>query len=201
MDPDRDPRKRAGSALIAALIARVRRFLKPPRILRPTRAGWLFFVIVFGVGFAAQGFEASSYYRRNDASRNPRAAFIFEGIEDERIGDFGSLGGGAAGEEIDRYDVRLGSPRHALVVASSEAHDEYMLRTKEEFLTTVLPFQDPKIRADMVFFECPNGGAVFSTGSIAWAGALAHNHYDNNVAAVTANVLRRFIDARAFEEW
>lgn len=154
-----------------------------------------------GVGFAAQGFEASSYYRRNDASRNPRAAFIFEGIEDERIGDFGSLGGGAAGEEIDRYDVRLGSPRHALVVASSEAHDEYMLRTKEEFLTTVLPFQDPKIRADMVFFECPNGGAVFSTGSIAWAGALAHNHYDNNVAAVTANVLRRFIDARAFEEW
>ena len=51
----------------------------------------------------------------------------------------------------------------------------------------------------MVFFECPNGGAVFSTGSIAWAGALAHNNYDNNVAAVTANVLRRFIDEQPFE--
>ena len=50
------------------------------------------------------------------------------------------------------------------------------------------------IRADMVFFETPNGGAVFSTGSIAWAGSLGHNGYDNNVARITGNVLRRFID-------
>lgn len=49
MDPERDPRQRPGSALIA----RLRRWLRPPRVLRPTRAGWLFFVIIFGVGFAA----------------------------------------------------------------------------------------------------------------------------------------------------
>lgn len=29
------------------------RWLQPPRRLRPTRAGWIFFLLVFGVGFAA----------------------------------------------------------------------------------------------------------------------------------------------------
>jgi hypothetical protein len=30
-------------------------------------------------------------------------------------------------------------------------------------------------------------GTVFSTGSIAWCGALSHNDYDNNVARITGN--------------
>ena len=54
------------------------------------------------------------------------------------------------------------------------------------------------VRADMVFFECPNGGAVFSTGSIAYAGSLAHNGYDNAIAQITGNVLRRFRDPAPF---
>jgi N,N-dimethylformamidase len=51
----------------------------------------------------------------------------------------------------------------------------------------------------MVFFETPKGGAVFSTSSISWAGALAHNGYDNNVSRITANVVKRFIDPKPFE--
>ena len=47
--------------------------------------------------------------------------------------------------------------------------------------------------ADMVFYENLSGGAVFSVGSIAWAGSLSHDGYRNNVATITANVLRRFI--------
>jgi uncharacterized protein (DUF58 family) len=35
------------------LRARIARWLRPPRALRPTRAGWLFFAITLGVGFAA----------------------------------------------------------------------------------------------------------------------------------------------------
>jgi N,N-dimethylformamidase len=50
----------------------------------------------------------------------------------------------------------------------------------------------------MVFYETPGGGAVFSTSSIAWAGALAHNGYDNNVSRLTENVVRRFLDPRPF---
>jgi N,N-dimethylformamidase len=50
----------------------------------------------------------------------------------------------------------------------------------------------------MVFYETPNGGAVFSTNSIAWAGALAHNGYQNNVSHLTENVIRRFLDPTQF---
>ena len=48
------------------------------------------------------------------------------------------------------------------------------------------------------FFETAAGGAVFSTGSIAWCGSLSHNRYDNNVARITGNVIRRFLDPAPF---
>jgi N,N-dimethylformamidase len=151
-----------------------------------------------GVGFGSEGFDASSYYHRAPDSHDPRAAFIFAGIgADEPIGDFGSIGGGAAGLELDIADRRLGTPPHALILAASERHSNVYVPTAEEVPATypgMDGLQDPKVRADMVFFETPNGGAVFSTGSIAWAGSLAHNGYANNVARITGNVLRRFLD-------
>lgn len=159
--------------------------------------------LLVGVGFAAQGFDRASYYRRTPASFEGRASWIFDGVESpEIIGDYG-VGGGAAGQEIDRFDLALGSPPHAVVLATSEAHTEEMLRTKEELLATRMPGFDPKIRADVVFFETPKGGAVFSTGSIAWYGALAHRgpggeRYDNDIARITTNVLRRFLDPTPF---
>ena len=152
-----------------------------------------------GIGFAAQGFDRSSYYRRLPGSHDLRAAFAFEGVEEkEIIGDYGRIGGGAAGQEIDRCDLALDSPRHTLVLATSEGHTPAMLRTKEEFLVTMPWFEDENVRADMVFFECPSGGAVFSTGSIAYAGALAHNGYDNDIYRITTNVLERFVDPEPF---
>jgi len=42
---------RAGSG--PPLSERLRRWLRPPRKLRPTRAGWIFCALTFGVGFAA----------------------------------------------------------------------------------------------------------------------------------------------------
>ena len=59
--------------------------------------------------------------------------------------------------------------------------------------------QNPYVRADMVFFETPNGGAVFSTGSIGYAGSLFENHYNNNIAKLTGNVLTRFVDPAPFK--
>ncbi len=52
MDRAGDPRPGSGSPL-ERVAERVRRFLRPPRTLRPTRAGWLFFALTFGVGFSA----------------------------------------------------------------------------------------------------------------------------------------------------
>lgn len=152
---------------------------------------------IVGVGFASEGFDANSYFQRAAGSFDPRAAFIFEGVgRDERIGDFGYLGG-AAGLELDIADTSLGTPPHALVLAQSVEHSNVYALTPEE-LISAQPGTDgiehPKVRADMVFFEMPNGGAVFSTGSIAWASALAHDGYRNNVARITGNVLKRFID-------
>jgi N,N-dimethylformamidase len=44
----------------------------------------------------------------------------------------------------------------------------------------------------MVYFETPNGGAVFSVGSITFCGSLFHNGYRNNISRIVDNVLRRF---------
>jgi len=38
---------------MARALARIGRWLRPPRKLRPTRAGWMFLLITFAVGFAA----------------------------------------------------------------------------------------------------------------------------------------------------
>lgn len=154
-----------------------------------------------GVGFIAQGFDASSHYRRRPESRDPRAAFIFAGIEDEILGDFGHLGGGAAGDEIDACDVSAGSPPHTLVLASSENHTNAFHMANDAVLVpngATNALQSARVRADMVFFECPSGGAVFSTGSIAYVGSLAHNGYDNTISRLTRNVLDRFLDPAPF---
>jgi N,N-dimethylformamidase len=150
-----------------------------------------------GIGTTATGFDASSYYRRRPESHDPRVAFMFDGVEEEIVGDFGSSGGGAAGDEIDRADFRLGTPAHALIVARSEKHTRYYNVVPEE--TT---YHHPTINgeeakycyADMVYYECLNGGAVFSTGSITWGASLAWSNYQNNVSRITENVLRRFAD-------
>ena len=157
---------------------------------------------IAGVGFIAQGFDRGSPYRRRPEADDPRAAFIFEGIDDEVVGAHGICLGGAASMEIDRVDSRLGTPAHALVVASSELHSNMYELTPEAMLMShpmTDATQNPDVRADMVFFETPNGGAVFSTGSIGYAGSLVTDDYQNDIARLTENVLRRFMDAAPFE--
>ena len=154
-----------------------------------------------GIGMVSQGFDISAPYRRMQASRDPRAAFVFEGVEDEIIGDFGLSGGGAAGLELDAVDHALGTPEHVLVLASSERYTDVYLMTPEDMLDPVPGLGGTEadiIRSDMVFFETANGGAVFSTGSIAWAGSMAWNGYNNHVAVITSNVLRSFLNPKPF---
>ena len=49
-----------------------------------------------------------------------------------------------------------------------------------------------RVRADLVYLPYPAGGAVFSVGSCSWCGSLSTDGYDNDIARITANVLRRF---------
>jgi len=155
--------------------------------------------VMAGVGMCSQGFDICSYYRRRPDSFKPEVGFIFKGVKPgELIGNFGLVGGGAAGIEIDRVSFELGTPRNAFWLASSENHTDTYQLTAEELPETYPGLggqEQGLVRADMVYFRTPNGGGVFSVGSMAWAGSLAHNNHVNNVSRITANVLKRFADA------
>jgi N,N-dimethylformamidase len=165
---------------------------------------------IVAVGTSAAGFDRAVPYKRMPDSQDPRVRFIFEGIgADELIGDQPNLQTrwGAAGYEIDRFDHELGTPASALLLASSVGFSDAYRPMLDEVLW-FMPGRDghrtddPQVdgephrfvRSDMAYLEYPSGGAVFSVGSIAWRGGIAHNGYDNTVSRVTRNVLRRFAE-------
>ena len=153
-----------------------------------------------GVGMAASGFDVGLPFLRTPASHDPRAAFIFADVGDEPIGANGLMMGGAGGLEVDRADAALGTPPHALVVATVAGFSDSYTRAVEEVTQadgTQGGTTDPDVRGDMVFFETPHGGAVFAAGSITWTSSLSANGYDNPVSTITGNVLRAFAAA----EW
>ncbi|GIT26247.1 MAG: hypothetical protein CM1200mP41_22910 [Gammaproteobacteria bacterium] len=155
-----------------------------------------------GVGFTSQGNFVGSYYRKTANATNPRASWIFEGIDDDILGDFGLSGGGAAGFEVDRAEPRFGTPANALILASSEGHSDFFMAVPEEMMTPLANLADAPmdqlIRSDMVFFETPSGGAVFSVGSITFCGSLPHNKFDNNISTLLRNVINRFVEPDPF---
>jgi N,N-dimethylformamidase len=158
---------------------------------------------IVGSGFSAQGFDIPSPgYALVPGVRESRAGWIFDGVDTGVIGEYGLILGGAAGDEIDRVDSRWGTPPHAIVLASSQGrHTDFMQITVEDIPVThpnVRGTLSDDVRADLVFMETGSGGAVFSVGSMNWAGSLSHNGYDNDIARVTGNVLRRFRDPEPF---
>jgi N,N-dimethylformamidase len=143
-----------------------------------------------GVGMAAQGFSRSAPYLKGPDATDPLGSFVFADVDAEVFGQVGTLGNGASGYEIDRYDPDLGSSIATFLLASSQGHAGDMMRTKEEMLSFVPPFTDRKARSDMVL--SPHGqGAVFAVGSMTWIGSL---HDDVSVSKITSNVIKRFVD-------
>jgi N,N-dimethylformamidase len=111
--------------------------------------------------------------------------------------------GGPAGFEIDRADPDLGTPPHAVVVATARGFSDGYQGAVEDIMTA-----DSRqggsvselVRSDIVFFETPAGGAVLSTGSIAWCGALRdRDGRESAVGRLTGNVLDRFADPAPFD--
>ena len=150
-----------------------------------------------GVGFASQGFDIGRPYRRTEASYCRRARFIFAGVEEELIGDCPALvcRHGAASFEVDRVDHDLGTPIHALVLATATDFSDSYQGVVEDAPVMAPVYggtTDPNVRADMVFYETPKGGAVFSVGAIGFCSALSCNRYDNNVSTILENVVRHF---------
>ena len=160
---------------------------------------------LLGVGFAAQGFDRNAPYYINP-DLDPQAAFVFDGIDatDGKFGDHPSLvlRHGAAGFELDRADYLLGTPAGTLHLASTRNADfsdsyqhvveEIMMSNSRQGATV-----NELVRADMVIVPYPQGGAVFSVGSISWCGGLSVDDYGSDVSVITGNVLDAFLR----EDW
>jgi N,N-dimethylformamidase len=153
-----------------------------------------------GISFSSQGRHLGFPFVTTPAIDDPRVAFMTHDCTlppGTVFGDSGYMGGGAAGFELDSVNAKYGTPPNALVVAKGVViHPDYGW-VNEDMLTHrhPLPPQDWSC-ADMTFFETPAGGAVFSVGSMTYAGSLPMN---TPISRLTANVLRRFIDPTPFE--
>jgi hypothetical protein len=124
---------------------------------------------LLGVVFTPAGMMTGAPYRVADASH---WVFAGTGLRDGDL--FGEkclhrrCPGGASGHETDK--VSASSPANVRLLAKGLNPDGS--------------------GAEMVHFDTPGGGAVFSAGSICYVSSLP---VDENVSKITANVLRRFL--------
>ncbi len=125
---------------------------------------------LLGVVFTPAGIMTGAPYRVVDASH---WAFAGTGLHNGDIFGDKSLHrrcpGGASGHETDK--VSASSPRNVHRLAKGLNPDDG--------------------GAEMVCFDTPSGGAVFSVGSICYPSSLP---IDDRVSQVTTNVLRRFLE-------
>ena len=159
----------------------------------------------FGVHCNGMVFTGSSPYIKTKDAENPRVSWMFKGTtEGDSFGEYGidQVRGGAAGFEVDAADYTRGTPRNALIIAEGNSFEG----TVEDLVLSQLPLGifyhpaegEPVAKASMTFFETPNGGAVFTTGSITWISSTLENNYQNDIAIITKNVIDRFLDASPF---
>jgi N,N-dimethylformamidase len=125
---------------------------------------------LLGVVFDPRGIMTAAPYRVVEGGH-----WIFSGTG-LRTGDvFGEKSlhmrcpGGASGHETDK--ISPSSPKNVQLLAKGMNPDEG--------------------GAEMVCFDTPSGGSVFSVGSICYPSSLP---VDEHVSGITANVLRRFLE-------
>jgi hypothetical protein len=125
---------------------------------------------LLGVVFDPSGIMTAAPYRVEDGHH-----WVFKGTG-LRTGDhFGQrslhmrVPGGASGHETDK--ISKSSPKNVKRLAKGLNPDNG--------------------GAEMVIFDAPNGGMVFSVGSICWPSCLP---IDDGVSRITANVLRKFLE-------
>ncbi len=124
---------------------------------------------LLGVVFTYDGIMTSAPYRVKDAGH-----WVFAGTELKNGDLFGEASlhrrcpGGASGHETDKISAH--SPKNVHLLAEGTNPDNG--------------------GAQMVIYDTPSGGRVFSVGSITWPSSIL---VDDAVSKITANVLRRFL--------
>ncbi|MBI3866430.1 MAG: carboxypeptidase regulatory-like domain-containing protein [Planctomycetia bacterium] len=124
---------------------------------------------LLGVVFTYDGIMTSAPYKVIDAGH-----WVFAGTGLKNGDLFGEpslhrrVPGGASGHETDKISPH--SPKNVKLLARGTNPDNG--------------------GADMVVYDSPSGGEVFSVGSITWPSSIL---VDDAVSKITANVLRRFL--------
>ncbi|KAK5202402.1 hypothetical protein LTR41_011845 [Exophiala xenobiotica] len=162
--------------------------------------------LLTGTGTCSEGPYEGVPYHRTAAAREQQYAWIFQGLDQEElIGEYG-LAGPASGNEMDKHDVGNGSPSSSVVLATTMGHSEHFIIDPSDLpypLThpvCLVGSETREIRSDMVYLRTTGGGQVFSVGSVNWYCSMAWKGYNNNVATVTLNVLRRFLKKESDEK-
>lgn len=152
-----------------------------------------------GVGFSTQGPFASGHFVRSKASYEPDMAWVFDGVEGEKFGNYGLSGGGAAGFELDRAEPKFGSPGETVVLATSKDLPDGYTPCHEEMLTEEWTVSgttpEDMVRGDITLSTVrgDKGGMVFATGSITFCGSLWNGEaWNGDVSRLLENVMRRF---------
>lgn len=148
--------------------------------------------VLRGVGCCGEGLGPGVPYRKTKQAGSPSWSWVFAGTESQDIFGQNGFGGGASGDEIDRFDVENGSPAETIVLATSTGHpDEFGLFPEDSGFPMIdtLGTQTDKIRSDLTVYRNAGGGLVFAVGSINWYSSVAWNGYENEVAVITRNII------------
>jgi N,N-dimethylformamidase len=119
-----------------------------------------------GIHYTSEGYDTYAPYEVKDSDH-----WIFNGTNlknGDLIGEEGLNGGGASGHETDK--INQFSPNNLILLAKGTNEDGG--------------------GADMVYYDHPGGGGVFSTGSITFGGSLV---IDSDLKIMVNNLLNKFL--------
>lgn len=139
---------------------------------------------LFGVTMSGMTVSACTDFRKLPDAENPWDSWIFDGCTGgENFGSYGvDKNQGAPPTRVDRGNLQCHSRPDRGNHNGTIAFNMSLSPPGERESIT---------RSDIVFSETANGGAVFSSSSIAWNNSLWENDGSNDVAQITGNIIRR----------
>lgn len=145
-----------------------------------------------GVTYVIMSFGKSRPYRRLEESHYGNYAWLFDGVLSNTFGAEGGVLGGAAGYEIDAVIRSEETPKNLVRLAVADGFDESFQVRPDLWVAGGEAERTALRRADMTIYQHEGGGVVFSTGSVAWIGALPNPSQDNDVGRIMLNLMGRF---------
>ncbi len=154
---------------------------------------------LIGSAISLMGFETALPFKRTDESYAPDVRWIFNGVENETFGHDGIVLGGAAGYEVDATDPHLGTSQDTIVVARATGFPDDFFHDPTRWYEGGEAEEAQRRCAEMTLRQLTNGACIFTTGSVAWLGALPGDDSMNDVGRITLNLLKRFSVCRTQE--